>query len=167
MMKHNSLNLEFLKTLLSYNPDTGAIAWNVKRGRSGVNKYAGGVNKNDGYAYVNLNKKRILAHRLAWALHYGEWPETPLDHINMIRSDNRIANLRKATVAENNRNRTKQSNNSTGYKGVTFHKIEKKFHAKIMVNKQRISLGYFNTAEEASAAYIKASEEHHGQFARN
>jgi hypothetical protein len=153
---------------LSYDPLTGALNWiappSVRshlRGKQAGSKYS------DGYVYVRYDGRRLLAHRLAWIKLTGVAPDGQIDHINMIRSDNRACNLRLASVAENNRNRTLQSNNTSGYKGVTFHKGTGKYQAKICVNKKRISLGYFSDAESAAQAYQKAVGRHHGQFARS
>jgi len=152
---------------LSYDPLTGSLNW-VKppsvrahlRGKSAGSKYS------DGYVYVRYEGRRLLAHRLAWIKLTGKPPDGQIDHINMIRSDNRACNLRLASIAENNRNRTMQSNNTAGHKGVSFHKGTGKYQAKICVNKRRISLGYFAEAASAAEAYQKAVGEHHGQFAR-
>ena len=119
----------------------------------------------DGYRYIRFNGAVYLAHRLAFALHHGFFPEA-IDHINTVKNDNRISNLRQATVAENNRNKQKQANNSTGYKGVSFNKKTKKFQARITSDGTHHSLGNFATLEEAASAYAKAAGDLHGEFAR-
>ncbi len=155
-----SVPIEFLREALSYDPVTGILNWT---GGYQEARRAGFVGKG-GYRYVQIKQMRFLEHRVVWALHYGEWPELPLDHINMSRSDNRIANLRLATLAENNRNRAKQSNNSTGFKGVTYHRASGRFHARVMVNKVRHMLGSFTTAEAAYEAYLQGAAKLHGEF---
>lgn len=103
-----------------------------------------------------------LEHRLAWLYVTGTWPSDQIDHVNGIRDDNRIFNLREATGPENNGNqRQARSDNKTGLLGVYWDKQHKKFSAKIMFSGKHKYLGYFPTAEEAHAAYIKAKRELH------
>jgi len=88
------------------------------------------------------------------------------DHINGNKLDNRRANLRYATRTENGGNRPMQKNNTTGYKGVSFHIRKKKYGASIKHQQKQKNLGYFDTPEEASAAYNAAAEKHFNEFAR-
>lgn len=157
------LPIELCRKLYRYDPETGTL-YRLYSNQDTLARPSGTRRKD--YTYVVYQERRILAHRLAWALHYGEWPSSSIDHINCDRHDNRIANLRLATVAENNRNRPKQSNNTTGYKGVSFHKGTNRFEAKIMADKKRYRLGYFDTAEAAFAAYCEAAQRLHGEHAR-
>lgn len=166
-MRNDALYAQVASVLL-YDPDTGAFTWGdhplatpKMRGR------VAGFTHVDGYVYIRFCGKRLLAHRIAWLKHYGYIPPDQIDHINMCRSDNRISNLRLASIAENNRNKIKQANNTSGFKGVTFHKSTGKWNARICVDKRRTSLGYFLTVYEAAAAYSKAMEAHHGEFARS
>lgn len=159
------LDLELIRTMLSYDFETGDLTW-ISNSRNSM-KAGRVVNRPqpDGYLYVKCKNQRFCAHRVAWALHYGEWPATPLDHINMNRSDNRISNLRLASVTENNRNRVRQRNNTSGHKGVSLHKPTGKYVAKLTTNKVTKHLGTFSTLEEAGAAYQAAAKEMHGEFA--
>ena len=152
---------------LDYDCETGQFSW-TKSSMSphGSNGKPAGCKFADGYVYIRYLGKPLLAHRIAWLKAYGELPNGQLDHVNMNRSDNRISNLRVASFSENNRNKAIQSNNTSGHKGVCFHKGTNKFHAKITVNKKTISLGYFKTLEEAASEYQQAVKEHHGEFAR-
>ena len=153
--------------VLYYDQVAGFFVWmNVTSVRPHLRGKLAGSLYSDGYIYIRFEGKRLLAHRLAWVIATGNLPNCPIDHIDMNRANNSLFNLRLASVTENNRNRVKQSNNTSGYKGVTFHKGTGKYHAKICVNKQRISLGYFKSANEASLAYQQAAKEHHGEFAR-
>jgi hypothetical protein len=104
------------------------------------------------------------AHRLAWLYVHGEWPRKLIDHIDGDGLNNRIANLRLASAAENIINRVAQSNNASGIKGVSWHKASQKYQAVIHKDRRQIYLGLFATAEEASAAYTRASFEQHGAF---
>jgi hypothetical protein len=89
-----------------------------------------------------------------------------VDHINGAGLDNRRGNLRLASHAENMRNRGAKRNNTSGYKGVSFHRQRQKWRAQIMIDGRETHLGYFLTPEEAHAAYCEAAERYHGKFAR-
>lgn len=117
-----------------------------------------------GYIHVQFEGRRELAHRVAWFLYYGEWPQFPIDHINGIRSDNRIINLRLATCSENGRNRRKSVRNTSGHKGVSRVSRNGKWQAQICTNGQPKYLGTFTCREKAAEAYAKAALEFHGEF---
>ena len=125
----------------------------------------------DGYRKVNLCKDLTQSthrvHRLV-AIAFIQNPDGKqcVDHINGVRSDNYVANLRWATLAENSHNVGISKANKIGFKGVSFHKRDQKYVARIRVNNKRIHLGYFNTAEEAYAAYCAKAAELFGVFAR-
>ena len=110
---------------------------------------------NCGYLKVCLNRKSYLLHRLIFLMHNGSLPEL-LDHIDRDKTNNRIENLRVADKELNSWNRDKQSNNTSGFRGVSWNKGASKWHAYIKVRGKRIHLGLFDTAEEASEAYVKA-----------
>lgn len=150
-----------LKTLLNYDPNTGLFTWKIpKKGRK-VN--AGGMRK-DGYYRICINYKRYLSHRLAWLYVYGEFPDKCIDHINLNPSDNRICNLRLATIAENGINRKLQLNNTSKFKGVRFVENRNKWMARITVNNKMIYLGIFVNIKDAALAYKKAALKYHKQF---
>ncbi|WP_155638650.1 HNH endonuclease [Burkholderia cepacia] len=88
-----------------------------------------------------------------------------VDHVDGNPLNNRRSNLRVCTYSQNNSNRGKSPNNSSGYKGVTFHKQMKKWQAQIMVNEKCIHLGLFTDPESAHEAYKKAALEYQGEFA--
>ena len=158
------LSVEECRRLFSYDASTGLVLRRERSGQLPAGSVAGCRAKD--YWYVRVCGKKVLAHRLVWALYYGEWPDKPIDHINMDRHDNRIVNLRLASVTENNRNRPRQSNNTSGYKGVTFHKSSQKYQAKIMADKVCHSLGYYHSARDAADAYCRAAKALHGDFVR-
>lgn len=159
------MNQQELKTLLHYDPPTGVFRWRhePKRGMQPWD-VAGNIDR-QGYVQIKIGGKVLMAHRLAWLYVHGKLPKQ-VDHKNMMRSDNRIDNLRAADNSCNGMNKRMQSNNTTGYKGVTFHKGTGRYHAKIQANGVRKSLGYYETAEQAHQAYMTAAGELHGQFAR-
>lgn len=115
-----------------------------------------------GYAVTQIGGKSTSLHRLLL--------ETPagfdIDHINLNKLDNRRANLRPCTRAENLRNRGLQRNNVSGFKGVSFEKGRDRWRAVIKARQGQLHLGYYQTKAAAYAAYCKAAKEFHGEFAR-
>jgi hypothetical protein len=161
-----------VKEYLAYDETSGLFTWKKEPGGrvTKVGAIAGGLNNHGGgYWVIGLDGRRFLAHRLAWLYVHGEMPPAELDHINGNRTDNRIANLRIATRAENQHNsRTRKS--VAGLKGAHLHKrrltLRHPWSSHIRKDGKRFCLGYFATAEEAHAAYVKAATELHGEFAR-
>lgn len=117
----------------------------------------------EGYLSVSHGRKRMSSHRVVWLLLKGKWPHQSIDHINGIRSDNRIENLRLCTRSQNMQNLTKVSS-ATGFKGVTFHKQTGKFQASIKIEGKFKYLGLFVFAKDAAKAYDVASVEAFGEF---
>ena len=128
---------------------------------------AGGLNAR-GYRQIGINGTLYLTHRLVWLMCYGAFPPIgkEIDHINGNKTDNRIANLRSATRAENLHNAAKHKDNSSGHKGVSWFERGRKWRARINSNGKAKHLGYYRTAEEAAAAYAKASASLHGEYGR-
>lgn len=161
------LTQDRLKQLLHYEPETGIFTWRVERPRGRIGKPAGTI-KRDGYVHIGVDYNRYFAHRLAFLYMTGEMPEPKqhVDHINSNTVDNRWANLRLATSSQNQMNVLMWSSNTSGYKGVSWHKGEGRWRACIRVKGKRKYLGYFDTAEQGYAAYCEAAKLHHGEFAR-
>ena len=177
---------EVLRQLLRYEPDTGKLFWK-ERGpewfksetnsdRHSSNKWNSrfadrqaftSKNKN-GYFHGSINYKTLLAHRVIFAMCHGEWPEcgAVVDHINMDKEDNRICNLRLATISQNGANAGARKRNSSGYKGVSWHKGAMRWTARISFGGEDKYLGLFDCPEEAHDAYRRASREMHGDFSR-
>lgn len=154
-MAEASLTAEELRSLLFYDAETGEFAW--KQARRGVMVGAkAGTACAHGYVEVMINQNRHYAHRLAWLYVTGHWPQEEIDHINRVKSDNRLVNLRSVTRIQNSENRPKNSNNTSGFKGVYLHKPSGRWRAEIQRNHKRRAIGYFETPEDASAAYEKA-----------
>jgi hypothetical protein len=158
------LTIEQLKELLEYNHDTGVFTWIKLIGTS--NRKVGGVagTKRDGYIRITIKGKIYSAHRLAYLYMTGKFPENDIDHINHIRHDNRWTNLRDATHSQNQANRVKHKNNTSGYKGVNWDKRYKKWRAKIQYMNKSIYIGYYTTPQEAAEAYKKKAIELFGEF---
>jgi hypothetical protein len=159
------MNINELKSLFRYNPDTGEIFW-IAKGKGKIKKKAAGSKLHSGYTGICIGKKRVLAHRIAWALHHDKWPEQFIDHINGEKSDNRIVNLRECTLLQNGKNCKKKSNNTSGHTGVYFDKSTNNWKASIKVNWKNISLGRFANIEDAIKIRKEAEEKYFGEWAR-
>ena len=163
------LTVDLLNHLFEYDKETGNLIWKIKPSRRGHSVKVGdiaGTLKSHGYICVGINYNSYRAHRLIFLMHKGYLPKT-IDHINGDKLDNRIENLRAATVGQNQHNRKTNANNTSGYKGVCWNKAQKKWVARITLERKNIHLGYFANVEEASEVVRKAREELHGSFANH
>lgn len=116
--KQNALDHDTLTELLDYNPDTGIFTWKkfiCSKAQAG--QVAGSVDKK-GYIIIRINGFAYRAHRLAWFYVHCKWPLDQLDHLNQVKTDNRMSNLRQCSAAGNNRNRSLPKNNKSGQIGV-------------------------------------------------
>lgn len=152
---------ERLKELLHYDPETGIFIWRVSRGGKVIAGSTAGLVQRNGYVYIRVDRRRYLAHRLAWLYIHGKFPSDQIDHINRVRTDNRISNLRAATNAENTQNRSKRSDNTSGVIGVYWDNKRQKWRAQIRLNGHNIFLGSYQTVEEAAAARAAAKATYH------
>jgi hypothetical protein len=153
---NNIMTLDILTTLLNYNPETGKFTWNINTAHTKKFKLAGHINH--GYVRISIKRKLYFAHQLAWLYVYGEWPDNQLDHINGIRDDNRIENLRKVNNRINSQNKSIHRNGKLV--GATKLKTKTKYpwQARININGKSHFLGNFKTDIEAHNAYIKATQ---------
>ena len=157
-----------LKEVFSYNPDTGRLTRLLSAGGVYIGDVVG-CKRPNGYLMVSINSKQRRAHRVAWELYYGEPPNGSIDHINGVRDDNRICNLRVVSIAENNRNMRAGNRNTTGILGVSWERDRSKWLSYIGVNKKRhMKLGRFDDFFEAccvrKSAEIKYNyHENHGR----
>jgi hypothetical protein len=152
-----NLTAQRLHELLHYEPETGQFTWIVSRG----NQFSkpgmkAGFKDTYGHFGIEIDGKRYLSHRLAWLYVYGKWPEHQIDHINRIRDDNRIENLRDVKGVVNASNKGNYCNNTTGFKGVTIK--NGRFVAQITIDGKCKYIGSFDTAEKASDAYQQAKK---------
>ena len=162
---HELPPLEKVAEWLSYCPQTGQITWrsdrwyNAKKGTE-----AGCICPATGYRRIRLGgKRKHQAHRIAWLLHYGIDPcPLEIDHIDGNRLNNKLENLRLATRQQNQFNRPKNKNNSSGYKGVYKHKD--KWRAGIRINGRICWLGVFATPELAAQAWRDAAIAARGEY---
>ena len=155
---------ELVKELFDYHED-GYLVWKKKRQGIHVGQLAGNVDPTIGYQRVKINGVRHFTHRLIFAYHHGYMPRN-IDHADRNKINNRIANLREASTAQNAWNASVPKTNTSGFKGVSWHKHQNKWIASIRLFGKLKYLGYFKTAEEAHEAYKKAAMELHGEFAR-
>lgn len=146
-----------LKELLNYDPETGLFVWRVTR-RVKAGTIAGSEHPTDHYIAIKIDGVLYKAHRLAWFYSFGEWPPNDIDHINRVRTDNRLVNIRLATRGENCQNRKTRADNSSGITGIGWHKRDKKWHAYIGKGKKIKYLGYFDALEDAIAARKEAEK---------
>lgn len=152
------LRYEEVAKLFTYDRETGVLYWKARTDNTFRCKYvAGSINESTGYRQVRIGKKTYLAHQIIMLLCFGHIPENAeIDHINHIRDDNRLVNLRFVTQGENLKNKSVYSRSTTGVTGVSFIKSQNKFMALIGVNRQLHYLGCYNTLEEAAAARAEA-----------
>ena len=147
---------ELLRQLLRYDPDTGKLYWKERTSnRIKVGDEVSTITV-QGYVIVGVLKYRLPAHRAAWAIHYGKWPNWEIDHINGDRTDNRISNLRDVNSTQNKQNTKLYSSNTSGVIGVFYNKSSRKWRARITVNKKVIEVGSFEKLEDAAAARKEA-----------
>ena len=146
-----------LMQLLLYESENGVFTWKVNRGGKAKAGNLAGSPDGDGYIKIMVKGKFSLAHRLAWLYVYGKFPINCIDHINGVRNDNRILNLREATLSENQQNRCHKN----GLTGTSWNKKIGKWRATIKKNGKQHSLGYFINQADAHAAYLTAKSEIH------
>jgi hypothetical protein len=166
-MRNDAITSDLLRERLMYDPETGLFRWRIGGSGYKANQPAGSLKQRNSYVRIWFDGKRYCAHRLAWLFVYGRWPELDIDHINGNPADNRICNLREATVSQNIVNSKLRSDNSSGYKGIYFCRRYKRWKARLRVSGRCLRLGSFHTKEQAAAAYDKAALLHYGAFARN
>ena len=163
------LTQERLKDLFNYNPETGVFkrlvsaSLNTKAGQ-----IAGSAN-GKGYLRIMVDGKQHKSHRLAWLYVYGEFPSDQVDHINGVKDDNRLTNLRAVTNAENSKNVKMRISNTSGTMGVYWDKPRGKWRAQIKANGKNKYLGIFKDISEAIAVRKKAEilhgfHENHGRL---
>lgn len=165
---------ELLNKLLKYNPETGEFFWRqrdisfFKEGKNSAshacnawnaknaNKPAFTADDSHGYRHGRIFGVAYQAHRVAWAVSRGEWPSKFIDHINGVKDDNRISNLRLASITDNNRNMRKSRRNKSGCVGVYLHKNTGKWAASIGCQGKAVHLGYFEKKQDAIATRKRA-----------
>lgn len=151
---------EYLKSILRYCPETGMFSW-LKTGKGIRQGRPVGTPDKDGYLSVRHKGKLHRMHRLAWLYMTGEWPEGQIDHVNRDVQDNRFANLRPCTNAENLRNREFAEREIP--RGV--HRSGKKFRVRVSVQGKNMDFGTYHDIELAELVAQEARRTHYGEFA--
>lgn len=153
---------ERLKEAFNYNKDTGIFTWKINiQYHNNIGKEAGFLDKK-GYKIISIDYCDYKAHRLAWLYVYGKWPSGIIDHINRIKSDNRIINLRDVTTSINIQNTVvSNSNNDVGLLGVNYEKSTGTYVARITLNRKTYFLGRFLNKHDAHNAYLNAKKIYH------
>lgn len=162
-----------LDDLLAYDAETGCLTWKPRPRhlfhKTGAwkcwnSRYAGrpALNSPDkgGYRIGAIFDKMTKAHRAAWAIYYGNWPTSMLDHIDGDGANNKIANLREVTNSVNLQNATCRLDNKSGMMGVSWSKVTAKWFAYINHKGKRIPLGHYVNLDEAKAVRLAAEREY-------
>jgi hypothetical protein len=150
VQKQQALTHQRLCSMLSYDASTGEFMWLKNRGRARAGAVAGNVGA-EGYVLIGIDGFAYAGHRLAWFYVHTEWPPLPIDHMNRCRTDNRIANLRCVTVAQNNLNSSPRPRGASGRGGFGFDRSAGLWRAYRTVDGKYRHLGYFPTENEAEA----------------
>lgn len=158
-MAKTDLTAERLRELLNYDPETGVFIRLCDYGTAKTGDVAGGIDH--GYIQISVLGEKHFAHRLAWLYIHAVFPANFLDHINGIRSDNRICNLREATHSENSQNQALNRRNTSGFQGVCQDKRDGKYTARVTHHGKTFSFGYHDTPELANAAQIAGKAKLH------
>lgn len=172
------MNTAYLHECFCYDEITGELTWRVRprehfRGGAGwhnfnnqfANRKAGAASKT-GHIEIKINGKCYKAARIIWAMQTGQFALGVVDHIDGDPTNNRMSNLRLATPAQNARNRTHKSTNSSGVTGVTWHPQQHKWWARVTLNGKTHSLGLHKSIDDAAAIVYKAKRQMFGEFAR-
>jgi hypothetical protein len=173
-MKHLPMpDLNYLKSILDYDPDTGVFKYKIKTARCiKVGQIAGWVwkhkkHRNHKYYNITINRKSYQLHRIAYYYVTAIDPGIlEVDHINGNGLDNRFKNLRLGTHSKNGRNQKKPITNTSGFKGVSWHKQHKKWMAYIRINNKLINLGSYNSKFYAALVYARAAKKYFGEWRR-
>lgn len=162
----------YLRQRLRYEPETGKLYWRPCPGRNAswnaqhadreafVNVHC------QGYRAGRLDYVAYFAHRVIWAMCYGEDPEGQIDHVDHDRMNNRLENLRVVSHQENHRNTSRKRNNTSGQNGVSWFAATSRWSAYIMVDGRKKHLGYFADKQDAIAAR-RAAEARYGFHANH
>lgn len=146
--------------------DSGNLYWRFHSDvRVDISKPTGHIEKS-GYVRVRFHGQRYSLHRLIYIYHHGAIPDDlVIDHISGDNTDNRVNNLQAISARDNVIKQKKNPNNTSGYRGVCWIKLNNKWRASITVNRT-IHIGLFENVVDAAKAYDKAALEYHGEFAQ-
>jgi hypothetical protein len=163
-MANNILTQNQVRNLFEYRD--GELFWKVFTSPSAPIGSKVGHLASDGYIQTHIKRKFYRNHRIIFLYHHGYLPQY-IDHIDGNRSNNQIENLREATKHQNGCNTKINKNNTSGVKGVSWHKKTKKWYVRVSIHRKSISIGYYDSLEDAKIAMIEARNKHHGKYARH
>lgn len=166
MKMNDDVRRDRVLELYAYDSETGVFTHRFNKGGTARAGSVAGATERSGHLKLKVDQKRYKAHRLAWLIVHGRWPNGLIDHINRDPGDNRICNLRETDVSGNMHNRTINANNTSGAKGVHYCKRDKRWIVQVRCN-NKTSAKRFATCEEATAFAAMMRVELHGEFARH
>ena len=152
-------SLDDINKYVSYDPETG-LFYRKKPSVSGSVGDSISQKNNHGYGIIYINGLYYMAHRIAWKIVFKEPGKMQIDHINHIRNDNRIENLRLVTAKENQKNISISKRSKTGFVGVLWRESAKSFRSHIMIDNKEIHLEYSKTLIDAVIKRMKANEKY-------
>lgn len=155
------MDAHIARAIFLYNEETGNLHWRKKSSQMMPGSVAGSVSVR-GYVTIRFNKKVYPAHRIVWLIHHGEWPKSDIDHINRLKTDNRIENLREASKSENQRNHSLSKRNTSGYKNVI--RSHDLWEVVLTINGNKTRFGSYADIELADLVAIGAREKYYGDF---
>lgn len=144
----------------------GHLYWRQSKGRAKAGSKAGYINKFLGREYVRVEGKRYFTHRIVFAMFHGELPEY-VDHIDNNPLNNKIENLRKVDASQSQWNTRKQKNNTSGMKGVSYHKKSRAWRVRVSAKNREYCLGYFKDIDDAMRVAVEARKNIHGVYAKD
>lgn len=177
-MNDNLPSVDFLHKILECDPETGRLTWlertpsmfkTVRDCNAWNTRYSGkpaftGVN-DKGYNSGTIMNRRFLAHRVIWAICTGSWPVEMIDHVDGVRSNNALSNLRESSRSQNARNRSSARGSTSKYLGVSWNSFNKKWAANIRSDGDNRHIGYFKDEILAARAYDNEATKFFGEFA--
>lgn len=160
------MNREYLHSLLDYDIETGIFTRKLCRARKQKVGDIVGTKHYSGYIHIKIDGKTYMAHRLVWIYFFGIEPKHEIDHINGIRDDNRLLNLRECNDYEQAYNKGIYKNNTSGIKGVTYEKSSGKWVVQIRINGKNKKIGRYDCLELAGFIAEESRRKYHLEFAR-
>lgn len=161
--KEKNITAEQVRKLFTCDPEKGELRWAYKapKCRITIGELAG-CKYPFGYVVTKINMTRFAVHRLIWIWVYGKWPDGDIDHINGIRDDNRISNLRDVTRSVNRENlKVALNNNKHGILGASWIESRKCYYVAIKVSGKTHFLGLTRDPEDARNRYLEAKRKLH------
>ena len=158
MNQSHETTAERIRDILDYDSASGRFTWVRPSGRRAKAGSAAGANHGLGYLTIGIDGRRYFAHRLAWLYVHGVWPRHEIDHINGVRDDNRISNLREATKLQNMQNChfPTDAKPKSGFRGVYWYGRSNCWVARIGYFGKEKFLGYFANPEDGHKKYLEA-----------